>query len=227
MTQLKPVSDLARRLLAKFGETPAQHQASVLALANKTYKKSHSTEKVQSVHSLNRQVEARLTNSLEPTAEVARRLETAKTFEDEWSPEAYVLFIRKEHCANCGRNSTCVDLPSIFLRHRRKDVSVRTDQTLGLPRIYRPIRAFAYPNLPKLKEIRVATLLYCQECFGSEAKASPLTSTGAQIPCPKTQTSIPSPKALQDSDETQSAISRHLEYLEPLREAFMRERNAL
>jgi len=228
MTQLKPVSDIARRLLAKFGETPAQHQAQVLAIANKTYTKANSTEKQKDVHVLNRQVDAALRNSLEPTADVARRLEGAKPFEEEWCPEAYVLFIRKEKCLHCGRSSTCVDMPSIFLRHRRRNLSVRTDQTLGLPRIYHPVRAIAYPKLPKLKEVRVATLLFCDACFVSDAVTAAATSPSEEsVTCQQTKTSSPFPKDSQASDETLLATSPLREYLAPLKEAFTLEPNAL
>jgi hypothetical protein len=193
MTQLKPVSDLARRLLAKMGETPQEHQNQILSISNKTHTKSHATTKIPNVHDLNRKVEQKIT-STEPIAEVTRRLENAKTFEDEWVPEVYVLFIRKSRCTSCGHSSSCMDLPSIFLRHRRKNISHKADQTLGLPRIYHPVRAIVHPNLPKVKEVRFATTLYCENCFDVGGLKCP------QANCPQENTALPMQSTKPTSD---------------------------
>jgi hypothetical protein len=190
---LKPVSDIARRLLAKMGETPADHQAQVLALASKTYTKSHSSSKVENVHSLNRKDETRLTSS-EPISEVVRKMEAVKRVEEEWIPEAYILFIRHSRCSNCGAMDSCLDLPLIFLRHR-KSLSAKADANLGLPRLYLPAKVLAYPNLPKLKEVRITSLIACEHCFERSTSWSKkenlfqgaTASCGSVAPTPSTQ----------------------------------------
>jgi hypothetical protein len=160
--KLKPLSPLQRKFLAKLGETPAEHQAKISAIINKTYSEANSTSKVVNVHVLNKQTEAALTYS-EPTADIVRRLEGTAYIAEEWVPQAHVLFIRHWRC-RCGRSGSCLDLSSMFLRYRRSSGNVR-NQTHGLPYLYLPVKSLTHPHLPRLKEVRFVSLVACEECF--------------------------------------------------------------
>lgn len=162
--KLRPVSELQRKFLAKLGETAAEHQQQVLALMNKVPK----TKVKVNVHQINRQVERKLTWT-EPSSEIASKLARHENFEEEWVPEAYVLFIRRFRCT-CGAVGSCLDLPVLFLRHRRRHYSARSDLEHGSPRVYKPTKVLAYPHLPRLKEVRFVALSLCEHCF-EQAKA--------------------------------------------------------
>lgn len=157
--KLRPVSELQRKFLAKLGETAAEHQQQVLALM----KKVPTTKVKLNVHQVNKQVERKLTWT-EPSSEIASKLARHENFEEAWIPEAYVLFIRRYRCA-CGAVGSCLDLPVLFLRHRRRHYSARSDLEHGSPRVYKPTKVLAYPHLPRLKEVRFVALSMCEHCF--------------------------------------------------------------
>lgn len=171
--------------MALLGETPDQHQSQVLALAKGTYNRSHSTSKVPNVHELNRKIESKLTFT-EPSREIAARLESAKTFEEEWVPDAYVLFVRIWKCS-CGNSGSCLDISCLFLRHRKRAfVSTKTgernDEVQGHPRIYQPARSLVYPKLPRLKEVSWKSLTLCEACFeGKEVECEPNSAQASTV----------------------------------------------
>lgn len=192
MTNLPPVSDAMRGLLSLLGETPAQHQAQILAkrkgakapakrlpptqsqldraardLANRTYLERLDTERV-----------------------------TAATIVDRFQPEnlvneAYVLFQRNLVCRNCGRRDQALAHSQLFLRKR-----VRGQDT----RVYFPTNEISEPTLRRVIEISNASIPVCLHCF-EEAVCQVVESP----PPPPTLESRPSPGA-----DTESSASMYL-----------------
>lgn len=160
--KLEKVSDLKRRILAKLGESAAEHQQSIVNLVNQVHTKAIDTR--VNVHVLNKKTEAALTYS-EPTADIVRKLEATPPAQEEWVPDAYVLFVRHWRC-RCGRSGSCLEHPGLFLRHHLGGKRRRTtEQENGPTVLYLPVKGLALVTLPRIEEAVFRALPMCEGCF--------------------------------------------------------------
>jgi hypothetical protein len=151
-------------MLAKLGESPAEHQATVHSILNKTYTTKLSTKREPNVHDLNRETEKRLSHSA-PSSLIAASLESKQFVAEEWVPDAYVLFTRRWRC-RCGQAGVCLDRPELYLRHHhiRQRKKYNEDET-GPGLRYIPVKLLAYEHLPRLREVVFKALTVCETCF--------------------------------------------------------------
>ena len=163
---LKKLTDKQRDLLRLLGTTPETFQASVEEiLQRKVLGKGKNTEyRVRSgrIKTIKQIVEG-MTPRREPL----------------WIPLAYVYFVRRAQCLNCGASTTCLESPSLYI--------LEQDKHKASTQRYLPVSAHTTPSLPRLTKEFSTKTLFCLQCYTLAPRPAPqklltYTANGA-APC--------------------------------------------